>query len=271
MDGGVGEGAGVFQRDDARIFGHEGVAGCADRADESDFFGAGEEDARVVCAVEMAELVERSERGGDGGEIVAGVGVEDLFAFVVGDEFLFWEVPGGDGATVDGSRGVQDGVVAFVGWLVVGVFGLRLHFFADGRENKLVGIRIGGGVDSDFGVGEVVVHDTSAELEDEFCFGEDLVDDEGGVVEVGGEVDWVVGFLVVGDSDFDVAVGVGFGGEVWSVVEPVGDPGDDAVFVTCGGGDGGELFEPVDVVVASVGWDGVEGFIGGCVVWGFWG
>jgi len=126
-------------------------------------------------------------------------------------------------------------------------------------------------VDSDFGVGEVVVPDASTELEDEFCFGEDFVDDEGGVVEVGGEVDWVVGFLVVGDSDFDVAVGVGFGGEVWSVVEPVGDPCDDAVFVTCGGGDGGELFEPVDVVVASVGWDGVEGFIGGCVVWCFWG
>ncbi len=79
---------------------------------------------------------------------------------------------------------------------------------------------------------------------------------------MGGEVDWVVGFLVVGDSDFDVAVGVGFGGEVWSLVEPVGDPRDDAVFMACGGGDGGEFFEPLDVVRASVIWNGVEGLIG---------
>ena len=65
-------------------------------------------------------------------------------------------------------------------------------------------------MDSYFCVWEVVVHDASSELEDEFCFGEDFVDDEGGVVEVCGEVDWVVGFLVVGDSYFDVAVGVCF-------------------------------------------------------------
>ena len=157
-------------------------------------------------------------------------------------------------------------MVAFVGWFVVGVFGFGFDFCGDGCENKLVGLVVGWCVDSDFGVGEVVVHDTSAELEDEFCFGEDFVDDEGGVVEVSGEVDWVVGFGVVVDSDFDVAVGVGFGGEVWSLVEPVGDPCDDAVFVTCGGGDGGEFFEPVDVGVPAVGGDGVEGFIGGCVV-----
>ena len=86
MDWGVWEGAGVFQRDDARVFGHEGVAGCADGADEADLFGAGEEDAGVVWAVEVAELVEGGEGGGDGGEIVAGVGVEDLLAFFVLDD-----------------------------------------------------------------------------------------------------------------------------------------------------------------------------------------
>ena len=79
-----------------------------------------------------------------------------------------------------------------------------------------------------------------------------------------GEVDWVVCFGVVVDADFDVAVGVGFGGEVWALVEPVGDPGDDAVFVTCGGGDCGEFFEPLDVGLGSVGWDSVFlGLLGG--------
>ena len=43
----------------------------------------------------MAEFVEGTECGGEGGEVVAGVGVEDLVAFVVGDDFLFGEVPGG--------------------------------------------------------------------------------------------------------------------------------------------------------------------------------
>ena len=221
----------------------------------------------------VAEFVEGAQGGGGGGEIVAGVGVEGLFGLVVwivvGGDVLFGEVPGGDGVGVDGSWVFEDGVVDFVGWFLVwvgAVLGVWVwfDFFGDGGEGVGVGFVVGGGVYADFCVWEVVVHDAASELEGEFGFGEDLVDDEGGVVEVCGEVDWVGFFLVVGDADFDVAVGVGFGGEVWALVEPVGDPVDDAVFVSGGGGDFGEYFEPLDVGVGSVFGDGVFlGFFGG--------
>ena len=82
-----------------------------------------------------------------------------------------------------------------------------------------------------------------------------------------GEVDGVVCFGVVVDSDFDVAVGVCFGVEVWAFVDPVGDPGDDAVFVTGGGGDCGEFFEPLDVGLSAVIGNGVLCWL----LWGFGG
>ncbi len=158
----------------------------------------------------MAEFVEGCEGGGGGGEVVAGVGVEDLLAVGVGDDFLVGEVPGGDGSLVDGPWGFEDGVVDFVGGLMVGVLVFWFDFFGDGGEGERIGFVFGGGVDSYFGVWEVVVHDAASELKGEFGFGENLVDDEGGMVEVGGEIDWVFCFFVVGESDFDVAMGVGF-------------------------------------------------------------
>lgn len=95
--------------------------------------------------------------------------------------------------------------------------------------------------------GEVVVHDAAAEGEFGESGGDDALDHEGGMVEVGGEVEGGFGAGGVAQGDGDVAGGVLRAGEVGAFGEPAVDPGDDALLAAGGGGDLREVEEPAEV------------------------
>lgn len=111
-----------------------------------------------------------------------------------------------------------------------------------GAEGAVVG-----GVGGNAGGGEVVVHDAAAEGEFGEAGGDDALDDEGGMVEVGGEVEGRVGAWGVAEGDGDVAGGVERACEVGAIGEPAADPGDDALLAAGGGGDLREFKEPAEV------------------------
>src|SRR5690606_25174257 len=99
--------------------------------------------------------------------------------------------------------------------------------------------------------------------------GDDALDDEGGVVEVSGDVDGAAALRGGGRApggvrlDDEVAGGVGREGEVGALADPALNPSDDAVFAAGGGGDLGESEERV-VGGREVGFGGVVGVLGHC-------
>src|SRR5690606_26038534 len=108
------------------------------------------------------------------------------------------------------------------------------------------------------GVFEEDVHDAAAEGNLDGAGGDDALDDEGGVVEVSGDVDGAAIGRGRGRApggvrlDAEVAGGVGRESQVRTLSDPVFDPSDDAVLAAGGCGDLGQGEEPV---VGGVGAD----------------
>jgi hypothetical protein len=100
------EGAAVFKTNDAARRRQRAVAGGADRADEADFLGAGEERPDMPVTVATAHAIEGGERCGNGGEIIAAVRVNVTLRDLRRGQRPAADVANGDRGTGRASRAV---------------------------------------------------------------------------------------------------------------------------------------------------------------------
>lgn len=222
----AGENAAGLDGDDDGAFGQGFGSAEGLGAVQAGLLGGGEDRNRFPLDAAAAKFIEQAQDGSAADQVVAGPAVD-----AAGADAERRQVPHGEIAAEDGALGAETDMADLICFVETGLLD-------DGANGA------GGGEDADASVVEVFFFDAAVEAGGGAAADGVGLDDEAGVVHVGGEGKGRAGVLF-SISDHAISEAVFFDGQAASAAEVV-DKAADGVFPVGGGRQGGQAADQVE-------------------------